>query len=224
MFGGQVAAQALRAASFTVPSDRPPHSLHAYFIRPGRPYSPMELVVERTRDGRSFATRHVTAVQADEAIFTMTTSFHVAEEGFDWQEQAPPAPEPGASLDLIRYGPFLVERMSQSSEVGAFHPCWVRLEEPIDPDPVMHACALTYISDYVGLGRRAVLDFAMLASLDHTVWFHRPVDINQWTLFCVEPMTSFGARGLARGTFHSRDRQLIASVVQEMLQRPAPAS
>ena len=164
--------------------------------------------MERTCDGTSFATRHVTAIQADEAIFTMTTSFHVSEEGFDWQEQAPPAHEPaGASLDLIRYGPFLVERMSQSSEVGVFHPCWVRLEEPIDPDPVMHACALTYISDYVGLGRRAVSDFAMLASLDHTVWFHRPVDINQWTLFCVEPMTSFGARGLARGTFHSRDGQ-----------------
>src|ERR1700691_4413502 len=94
LFGGQVAAQALRAACATVEPGRPVHSLHSYFIRPGRPDSVMELVVERTRDGRSFTTRHVTAVQEDKAIFTLTASFHVPEEGTDWQLPAPQVDPP----------------------------------------------------------------------------------------------------------------------------------
>jgi len=236
LFGGQVAAQALAAACRTVPGDRPPHSLHGYFIRPGRPDTALELVVERTRDGRSFTTRHVTALQEGKAIFNLTASFHAGEPGVDWQLSAPEVPPPDALPDPPRpsrrmWGPasFFEQRPVLASIDGdpwPRHPCWVRLAEEVPADPAEQACALTFISDMGVVGSaRAPGDRARpssLASLDHAVWFHRPFDISQWHLFSVDPVSNYGARGLAFGSFHDLDGRLIASIAQEGLIRPGP--
>ncbi len=234
LFGGQVAAQALRAACATVEPDRPVHSLHSYFIRPGRPDSVMELVVERTRDGRSFTTRHVTALQEDKAIFTLTASFHVPEEGTDWQLPGPdvagPDPVEPRSLGqpfatFWQGSPFLIQSIWGPSDRPLLHPAWIRLTEDIGDDPVLQACALTYVSDMATIfAARAPADRASFrgggASLDHSVWFHRPFDIRQWLLFSVDSVSNFGARGLALGTFHTEGGALVASLAQEGLLRP----
>lgn len=236
LFGGQVAAQALAAACKTVPSDRPPHSLHGYFIRPGRPDTTLELVVERTRDGRSFSTRHVTAVQAGKAIFNLTASFHGSEPGVDWQLPGPDLPpdpddprDPRPPIRGVFFGldsPFERRPVDPSTTGDPWppHPCWIRLAEEISSDPAEQACALTYISDLGVVGSaRAPEDRgrpSSLASLDHAVWFHRPFDISEWHLFSVDPVSNYGGRGLARGTFHAHDGRLVASLAQEALIRP----
>lgn len=235
LYGGQVAAQALGAACKTVPADRPPHSLHGYFIRPGRPDTALELVVERTRDGRSFSTRHVTAVQDGKAIFNLIASFHGLEPGVDWQLAAPdvrPAgrAEPGARAPVQRrFGPLgLLDRRpvdpAEAENPWPPHPCWVRLAEPITSGPAEQACALTFVSDLGVVGSARAPDDrrrpASLASLDHAVWFHRPFDISQWHLFTVDPVSNYGARGLARGSIHASDGRLVASIAQEALIRP----
>jgi len=233
LFGGQVAAQALRAACATVEPGRPVHSLHSYFIRPGRPDSVMELAVERTRDGRSFTTRHVTAVQEDKAIFTLTASFHAPEEGTDWQLPAPQVALPGTEPVALgqpfatfwRDSPFLIQPVSGSTTRPLLHPCWVRLVEPIGDDPMLQACALTFVSDLaVVFSARAPSDRMGFggggASLDHSVWFHRPFDIRRWLLFSVDAVSNYGARGLALGTFHTEAGTLVASIAQEGLLRP----
>lgn len=233
LFGGQVAAQSLRAACLTVPPGPRPHSLHGYFIRPGRPDTALELVVERTRDGRSFTTRHVTAVQEDQAIFELTASFHTDEEGMDWHEPWPDAiPGPDEVVDpnqddspfggFRASNPFMIRPLSRMGSGFAMHPCWVRIREPIGTDPSLQACALAYVSDLaVVQAARAPGSTGMPfgASLDHAVWFHRPVDVNQWLLFSAGPVSNYGARGLARGTFHTAEGLLVASIAQEALLR-----
>jgi acyl-CoA thioesterase-2 len=232
LFGGQVAAQALRAACLTVPAGPRPHSMHGYFIRPGRPDVTLELHVERTRDGRSFTTRHVTAVQDGHAVFELTASFHADEEGVDWQEPGPDLPGPAteAADDSPFSGfwdsnPFEIRPIVPWSEAMSVHPCWVRLREDVGDDPALHACAITFISDLAVVGsarapgHRSALPSG--ASLDHAIWFHRPADANRWMLFAVEPVTNFGARGLARGTLHDERGTLVASIAQEALLRPS---
>ena len=239
LFGGQVASQALRAATLTVGDDRRTHSLHSYFIRPGRPGTALELSVERTRDGRSFSTRRVTASQQGEAIFVLDASFHTEEPGDDWQAEglAPDIPTPdelaggdfgarGPGSDFRRTIPF--EILPVRPVTGfAMHPCWVRLREDIEPDDwSMHHAALTFVSDLAVVGSaRAPKSTAGWggASLDHAVWFHRPVRVDEWLLFSVAPVTNYGARGLARGTFQRIDGTLVASLAQECLLRPASA-
>ncbi len=232
LFGGQVASQSLRAATLTVDDDRRTHSMHSYFIRPGRPGIPLELAVERTRDGRSFSTRRVTASQQGEPIFVLDASFHADEPGDDWQaDPLPDVPGPDEVADVHLDGsPF---RRSNPFEIlpvrpmqgFALHPAWIRLREPIEPDnDAMHVSALTFISDMAVIGSaRAPGSTAGWggASLDHAVWFHRPVRVDQWLLFSVDPVTNYGARGLARGTFQRQDGTLVASLAQECLLRPA---
>jgi acyl-CoA thioesterase-2 len=257
LFGGQVAAQALRAATLSVPDDRTVHSLHSYFVRPGRPATDLTLEVERIRDGKSFTTRRVTAVQEGAAIFVLDASFHVAEEGYDWNEPGPadvPDPDSIAPRDPFSNMPAWAKKAAEEAaksgggdapaempkfrgpraaslfelrplrlgEDFSLHPAWVRLKEPFGDDPALHACALTYISDMAVI-RSAVAPGAPIswggASLDHAVWFHRPLRVDDWLLFSVDPVTNHGARGLARGTFHTRDGVLVASFVQECLLR-----
>ncbi len=234
LFGGQVAAQALAAACQTVDADRPPHSLHGYFIRPGRPDTPLELRVERTRDGRSFTTRHVTAVQEGNAIFNLTASFHGGEAGMDWQVPGlglePPTGEervPRPERPFWITNPFEIRPVHRrTDDPWPPHPCWVRLVEELPGDQATQRCALTFISDLaVVASTRAPHDRspAALASLDHAVWFHRPVDMSEWHLFSVDPVSTAGARGLARGTIHAADGRLVASIAQEGLIRPGGA-
>ncbi len=234
LFGGQVASQSLRAACLTVEPGRPPHSLHAYFILPGRPDEPLRLDVQRSRDGRSFTTRHVTASQSGKPIFELVASFHAAEEGYDWQPPgpvgvAPPdAIEPAELPDYVRMTlPFDI-RLATPPAPGRFpinHPFWVRSRATLDDDPALHACVMAFLSD-MGVVASAKAPGSTVpmfsgASLDHAMWFHRPARADEWLLFSVEPMTNYGARGLALGTLHTEAGVLVASVAQEALLRPA---
>lgn len=235
LFGGQVASQALRAAAATVDPARAPHSLHAYFIRPGRPGPALRLQVERTRDGRSFTTRQVTASQDGEPIFVLAASFHAPEEGDDWQLPAPtdvPGPDDAGGKSpfsaFASMSPFELRpvRSTPPGEWPVFHPFWVKTAETLPDDPVLHLSVIAFMSDMgvVGSARAPVATrpkMFMGASLDHAVWFHRPARADEWLLFSVDPVTNHGARGLARGTFHTADGVLVASIAQEALLRDA---
>jgi acyl-CoA thioesterase-2 len=239
VFGGQVAAQAIRAAVATVEPDRYPHSLHAYFIRPGRPGVPIDFDVERTRDGRSFTTRRVLARQRDEVIFEMSTSFHVTEPGVDYQMPLrTDVPAPAEVSDRVSFIPDEARDWLpvELREVGASPPdehgwyastrrVWMRVKRPLVDDSLLHACMLTYLSDMGAvMGARAPLkeqpvSRLMAASLDHAVWFHRPIRADEWFLYDLHAVSNAGARGLTRGTMHAIDGVLGVSVAQEALLR-----
>ncbi|TYB41973.1 acyl-CoA thioesterase [Actinomadura chibensis] len=236
LFGGQVAGQSLRAACLTA-DGRPPHSLHAYFIRPGMPDEPLTFEVARTRDGRSFSTRHVTASQGGKPILELIASFHDPEDGFDWQEEAPSGtPGPEGLTELVPpefFGrPFGFDvRLVDPPEEGGFplrHPFWIRAADPVGDDPGLHACLIAYLSDMaVVSGARAPgspRELATAVSLDHAVWFHRPPRVDRWLLYTVDPVTNHGARGLARGALRAEDGTLLASVQQEALLRPVSSA
>ncbi|MBA8825837.1 acyl-CoA thioesterase-2 [Saccharopolyspora lacisalsi] len=248
VFGGQVAGQALVAAGRTVPTDRRVHSLHAYFIRPGDPSVPIVYEVDRTRDGRSFTTRRVVAVQHGKTIFSLSASFQIDEDGIDHAEAMPEVPDPetlpsygeligelrnklGGIANLprpidVRYvtEPPWTRRESGPSE--ARNQVWMRADGTLPDDDLLHVCLLAYASDMTlldsVLARHGVywgLDEVAGASLDHAMWFHRPFRADDWFLYdCSSPSAS-GSRGLATGRFFSRDGGLVATVVQEGLLR-----
>lgn len=243
VFGGQVVGQALRAAMLTVPEAYAAHSLHAYFIRGGQPGVPIRVEVDPLRDGRSFATRHTVAMQEDEVIFSMSCSFHKQEEGPEYQLPASadvPDPEdvafdgdwmPGGRRR--RRGPF--GRGVESVEVGPTEPdergvyastrrAWLRALDGLGDDPVVHQCAIAFMSD-MGAAMGARIPSLMTrsmggASLDHSVWFHRAARADEWLLFDLQAVSNHNARGLTRGTLHTRDGVLVASIAQEALLRP----
>jgi acyl-CoA thioesterase II len=245
VFGGQVAGQALVAAGRTVPSDREVHSLHAYFIRPGDPRVPIIFQTERVRDGRSFTTRRVLAIQHGEAIFSLSASFQLEQEGVEHTEPAPegvPDPESLPTVQELAKQGRINDWMSSSPRpidmrfVG--EPSWsrTRTEPSDDPvrvwmradgslpdDPLLHVCLLTYASDLTLLGsvftRHAPVPGMTSASLDHAVWFHRPFRADEWLLYSCYSPTASGARGLATGRFTTQDGRMIATVVQEGLVR-----
>jgi acyl-CoA thioesterase II len=239
VFGGQVAAQALWAATSTVDADHVAHSMHAYFVRPGQPGDPIVFDVERTRDGRSFTTRRVLAAQGEEVIFEMSASFHRDEPSVDYQ--LPPArgvalPDdvsrqlsliPAAARDrlpveLRELGP------SEPDESGWFpstRRVWMKTKARLPDAPLVHVCVLTFLSDMGAvLGARAPLpqqplERLMGASLDHAIWFHRPMRADEWFLYDLHAVSNSGSRGLTRGTMHSIDGALGVSVAQEALLR-----
>lgn len=228
LFGGSIAAQALAAAGATVPHDKQPQSLHAYFVRPGRPDAEVELEVERTRDGRSFDTRRVTALQRGEAILEMLASFHRPEVGVDWQAG------PAGPLDLAGTIPLeLPPEMANGFEFRATRPhpsgwvpfpYWVRMREPVGPEPLVRACALTFMSDMGIMAAACRIPGtewpAQTASLDHALWLHRPFEPDRWHQYHAAPVNGSDNRGLAIGTFHDLDGRLVATVAQEALARP----
>ena len=234
LFGGQVAAQSLRAATLTVEESRPPHSFHAYFIRPGTVNTTLHLEVERTRDGRSFTTRQVTASQDGKPIFILAASFHGAEEGVDWQLPAPDEvpdpdtlPPPAMAAPILSWTPFDIRPAGGVAPDGfpVSHPLWVRSLERMPDDPILHACILAFISD-IGVapnGRAPGGDGWSFpytgASLDHAVWLHRPVRTDEWILFWTRPVSNFGSRALSEGAMHTRDGVRVASIAQESLLR-----
>jgi acyl-CoA thioesterase-2 len=232
LFGGHVAAQALRAAAYTDDSDHFPHSLHGYFLRPGRLELPSTLQVHRIRDGRSFTTRRVVVVQDGEAIFSLAASFHRDEPGGDYQVPQPlgvPAPDEVAARDDGDGGhlsPFDVrEVLDETATHGrSTRQIWVRTRGALDDDRTLHASVLTYLSDMgaVGAARRSLRLYhrrGLGASLDHAVWFHRPVRTDQWLLFDMQPVSASGARALVVGTLHDGAGVLGASMAQEVLVR-----
>jgi acyl-CoA thioesterase-2 len=231
-FGGQVAAQALRAAGLTVDSGRHVHSLHCYFIRPGIPEDPLEFAIARTRDGRSFSTRHIAASQGGKPIFEMIASFHDAEPGEQWQSAGPPSVPLPEDLRPVAL-PWLFGDdqpvdirpvVPRSREMIATpHPFWLKVSLPDGAEPAIHACLLTYLSD-LGVVTAArppgsTVEYSLRVTLDHSVWFHRPPDVGQWLLYAMSPVAHFGARGLAQGSMWTADGTLIASVAQEVLLR-----
>ncbi|MGW5647574.1 acyl-CoA thioesterase II [Saccharopolyspora sp. NPDC003752] len=246
VFGGQVAGQALVAAGRTVPPERRVHSLHAYFIRPGDPSIPIVYEVDRTRDGRSFTTRRVVAVQRGKAIFSLSASFQVDEDGIDHAEPMPEVPDPetlptygeqiGSMIEKLgRAQPrpidvrYVTEPPWVSRENGpreARSQVWMRADGVLPDDDLLHVCIAAFASDMTlldaVLARHGVywgLDKVNGASLDHAMWFHRRFRADEWLLYdCASPSAS-GARGLATGRFFSRDGQLVATVVQEGLLR-----
>lgn len=244
VFGGQVAGQALVAAGRTVPADRGVHSLHAYFIRPGDPRIPIVYEAERVRDGHSFTTRRVLAIQKGEPIFSLSASFQLPQNGLEHSDPAPvdvPAPEtlpdlaarttPGQSgawasmlrpLD-IRY---VDEPMWSPRRTPSDRPVqvWMRADGTLPDDPLLHVCLLTYASDLTLLGSvLARHDMSshevQMASLDHAMWFHRPFRADEWFLYECHSPTASGSRGLAIGRFTTADGARIATTVQEGLVR-----
>ncbi|MGH3917422.1 MAG: acyl-CoA thioesterase II [Pseudonocardiaceae bacterium] len=247
VFGGQVAGQALVAAGRTVPPERGVHSLHAYFIRPGDPCVPIIYEVDRIRDGRSFTTRRVVAIQRGEAIFALSASFQLTEEGGLAHADEMPLVAPPEQLDDLETW---ARRVDNQTLMARFPmpfdlryitpPAWVQGAEEIRPqersqlwmrvdgvlpdDPLVHVCVLAYASDLTLLGSVTArhgrpLEKVRAASLDHAMWFHRPLRADEWVLYdCTSPSAS-GGRGLAMGRFFSRDGALIATVVQEGLVR-----
>ncbi|MDP9094707.1 MAG: acyl-CoA thioesterase II [Actinomycetota bacterium] len=253
VFGGQVAGQALVAAGRTVPSERHVHSLHSYFIRPGDPAVPIVYEVDRVRDGRSFTTRRVVAIQHGKPIFSLSASFQLDQPGIDHQPNMPEAPPPETL-------PTLEERYQDSPEAAAFFRMlprpidlryvddppwqqhakgpragltrvWMRANGDLPADPLLHVCVLTFASDLTLLdsvlahhGLAPGLDPVSIASLDHAMWFQRPFRADEWLLYSTKSPSASGSRGLATGRFFARDGRHVASVVQEGMIRIRGAS
>jgi acyl-CoA thioesterase-2 len=224
LYGGQVAAQALRAAGLSVGPERLPHSLHGYFLRAGDASRPTVFQVFRDRDGRSFSARRVVALQGGEVIFNMSASFQTPEDGHDDQEPVLPAvPDPDSLPKLLLPRLFSFEsRLPPQPYEDADWPTrfWARCTVSLKADPHLNACALTYLSDIsTGLAKFNTDEYASSSSLDHAVWFHRPVDAEDWLLTDLTPHTAAGGRGWYTGAIFNRRGSLVASTAQEALFR-----
>jgi acyl-CoA thioesterase II len=245
VFGGQVAGQALVAAGRTVPADRQVHSLHAYFIRPGDPRVPIVYESERVRDGHSFTTRRVLAIQHGEPIFSLSASFQLPQAGL---EHSVPGPDGVPGPDTL---PDIGERVASGRGAGwlaeiprpidmrfveepAWSPdreasddpvrVWMKADGSLPDDKLLHVCLLTYASDMTLLGSTIARHdmrstTVQMASLDHAMWFHRPFRFDDWLLYSCFSPTATGSRGLATGRFTTQDGTLIATIVQEGLVR-----
>ncbi|MBE7187368.1 acyl-CoA thioesterase II [Jatrophihabitans endophyticus] len=245
VFGGQVAGQALVAAGRTVDPDRHVHSLHGYFIRPGDPRVPIVYEVDRVRDGRSFSTRRVIAVQHGKAIFTLSASFQLVQDGIDHDTERPDAPPPDAlptfadrlrssewagefyrtrprPIDVRYVDPPPWERADAGPRDGLFR-VWMRADGELPDDPLLHVCVLTFASDMTLLdsvlarqGLANLIDGRIsMASLDHAMWFERPFRADDWLLYSMHSPSASGGRGLASGRFYDSSGRQVVSVVQE---------
>lgn len=247
VFGGQVLAQSLVAATRTVEA-RPVHSLHGYFLRPGDIELPITFSVDRLRDGRSFSTRRVQAYQKGEPIFSMIASFQETDPGLEHQDAFPfdiPAPEtlPSAA-DLIGDNPHPVAQywakarpfdmrhvgspiyFSVKGEPVAHQAVWIKALGDMPADSQLHTAALAYASDYSileSIYRRHGIAWShpglKSASLDHAMWFHREPKVDEWMLYVQESPSASGGRGLALGRIFSQDGRLLATVAQEGMVR-----
>lgn len=228
VYGGQVVAQALEAARRTVDPDHHVHSLHGYFIRAGDETAPIVLTVDRIRDGRSFSTRRVVAQQTGGAIFNLSASFHRLEPDEEFSRPIAiddiPPPEDCVREEWDDISPV---RMVPDTPPGRAT-AWCRIEIPdrLPDDPAMHSIAVAYASDHIPMdsirsGHPSTEDWEqfMGASLDHSVWLHRPARADQWMLFDMHLQSLRGSRGVSHGTVHTADGHLIATVAQEGLLR-----
>jgi acyl-CoA thioesterase-2 len=248
LFGGLVAAQCVTAAYRTVESGAM-HSLHAYFLRPGRHETPIRYVVYRIRDGKTFTTRDVVAYQAGEAIFQMSCSFARPEEGVSRQSGPMPhsdGPEGLPEWDLVRPDKAMREMMKRwrrerpiemrfegPPEPPASGPVpsrrlWFRPKGVLPEDPAVHAAVLAYASDmslmstaYYSHRIPHVWNQSLTASLDHAIWFHHPPRFDDWLLYTSESPIAHAARSLIHATMHRQDGTHVVSVAQEGLIRPA---
>jgi len=250
LFGGQVLGQSLSAASQTVGGGRLVHSLHGYFLRPGDAGLPIVYQVERVRDGGSFSTRRVTAIQKGKTIFTCAASFQGVEEGFQHQLQMPDVQGPDSlksETELARMvADKLPERMRERavsdkpidirpvSLNNPFDPkpaepvkhVWFRADGELPDNPALHQYLLAYASDF-GLLTTSMLPhgvsvwqkFMQVASLDHAIWFHQPLRMDEWLLYSMDSPWAGNARGFSRASIFNQAGELVASVAQEGLIR-----
>jgi len=232
LYGGQIIAQALRAATLTIEPDYMVHSLHGYFIRLGDASEPIRLEVDRIRNGRSFLTRRVVARQSVGAILNMSASFHRPEAGQGQQTQSMPAVTAPDKLKPSNWSP-LFERRCLDRDIGPGRVgAWMRLIERFGDDRVLNACALAYLSDDMatdavvarhpdrppnGLAQQTFWS----ASLDHAMWFHRPANACDWHLHDYHCRELISTRGLSFGNIFDEHGNHVASVAQEVLIRPA---
>ncbi len=254
VFGGQVLGQALMAACRTVDASRQAHSLHAYFLRRGDFNAPIVYEVDRSRDGGSFTSRRVVAIQHGEQIFHMSASFQQPEEGPDHQVPMPLVDGPESLPDLwdtmrrrldrmapqrrnywALERPFefrSVETLEEAGPQPGVRHVWLRLASPLpSPDATLQKCLLAYVSDH-HLLETATLPHGLsfpagqvrLASIDHAMWFHRPFELSDWHLYALVSPSSTGARGLAFGRIFDRAGRLVASTAQEGLLRRSDAN
>ena len=247
IYGGHVIAQALLAAYETV-ENRPCHSIHCYFIRPGDPKAPILYDVDRARDGSSFTTRRVRAIQHGQQIFNLAASFQAPEEGFEHQCAMPAATPPEDLPDSIAENKAMIDSFPEKTRlsVSRLRPIeqrratprrpdekatpisnnWMRARAPIGDNQHLHQAIMAYASD-MGLLETAMRPHGVAwqtqgmqsASLDHAMWFHRPCNFNNWHLFAQESPIATGARGFVRGDVFTQDGVLVASVAQEALIR-----
>ena len=248
LYGGQVLSQALNAAQLTVAEDRPVHSQHAYFLRPGDCAKPVVYEVERARDGGSFSSRRVVALQDDKPILVSSMSFQLPDDSFDFQESLPPDIAPpealpnerersieGGHLDedfMITTGEDLDVRMARP--IDWEHPQqasgqlynWMKTTGPLGDDPRLHRALLTYFSDTMLLdagliqhGRSYWDRELQVASLDHALWFHQDCRADEWLLHSADLERNSGGRTLVRGRFYTRDGRHVATVMQQGLMR-----
>ena len=247
VFGGQVLGQTLMAASLTVPQDRPVHSMHGYFLRPGDSGEPIQFAVERLRDGRSFTARRVHALQFGKPILSMIASFQDADSGFEHQDEMPDVPGPDelpTTAELLGHIDHPVARywshqrpidlrhvqqplyLQADPEPHAAQAVWMRTVAPMPDDPVLHRAVLGYASDYTLLESvlrrhgQAWATMGRAASLDHAMWWHRPARVDEWLLYTQSSPSAQGGRGLGAGRVFSQDGTLVASVAQEGMLRP----
>jgi acyl-CoA thioesterase-2 len=250
VFGGQVFAQALVAARRTVDEPREAHSVHGYFLRSGDLKAPIVYFVDRPRDGGTFTSRRVTAIQHGDAIFQLSASFHIEEPGLDHQVPMPQVQDPDSikpELEQVRehaavLPPELRTVLTQDRPIDFRSPqshlpggpdegeperyVWFRVIDTLPDDPIVHQAILAYASDYGFLptalfphGIRYGDPRMFLASLDHTLWMHRPFRADEWLLYVMDSPNAFGSRGFVRGQVFTRSGQLVASVAQEGLLR-----
>ena len=246
IFGGQVLGQALSAAAQTVVAERTVHSLHGYFLIAGDVNKPILYQVDRLRDGRSFSTRRVVAIQEGQAIFSLACSFQAQEEGYDHQDLMPEVPPPEslkserelalALADVIPAGLREIATAERPIEIRPVEPrnplqprklaplrhLWYRAIDQLPADPALHRYLLAYASDFSFLGTAMdphgvswINPGMKVASLDHSMWFHRPFRFDDWLLYTVESPSASGGRGLVRGRFFDRAGRLVASCAQE---------
>lgn len=253
LFGGQVLGQAVSAACKTVDATRLVHSLHAYFLRPGDAALPVVYQVERVRDGGSFSTRRVSAIQKGKTIFTCHTSFQGIEQGFEHQPVMPEVPGPDELRSETQLARAIAGQLPESLRERAvhdkpfdvrpvqvmnpFHPkptealkyVWFRADGVLPDYPALHQYLLAYASDF-GLLTTALLPHGVsvwqksmqVASLDHALWFHRPIRVDEWMLFAMDSPWAANARGFSRASIFNQAGQLIASAAQEGLMRQRP--
>jgi acyl-CoA thioesterase II len=232
VFGGQVVAQALTAAAATVPDGHVAASLHAYFLRGGSVTEPIELSVERLREGRAFSARRVTASQGGSVILVLSSSFKAPAEGGD-HDLAAPTDVPGPDdLPPTRFGhPDRLDTRDASHDQpdGARRRVWFRSARPLPDDQAVHRAVVAYATDHgpFGAARRVVdasgveFDSLFRTSLDHAIWFHRPIRADQWILHDIEAVSHHDQRIFTRAALYDRQGRRLASAAQEILARPA---
>lgn len=249
VFGGQVLGQALMAAGRTV-DGRLAHSLHGYFLRAGDTTAPIVYQVEKIRDGKSFATRNVKAIQHGEIIFIMSASFAIPEDGLEHQSEMPAVEGPDGVLSETelrqKVAPMIPEKIRDAfarerpieirpiNPVNPFAPVkqearryhWMRAQSRLPDDPLLHQCVLAFASDFALMGT-AMLPHGVsfmqnnmqAASIDHSMWFHRPFRVDEWLLYDMDAPNASSSRGMNRGLIYSQDGRLVASTAQEGLMR-----